>query len=66
MKQPAGLRKLSKTGTERLESVADKSDGHFMGLDIHAHIKAFREFANSEPTSVEGYPKIQLNIPVQG
>lgn len=60
MKQPTGLEKLAKIGSERLLTIAKDIDGRYMGLDLTAHAKAFKEFAATAPESADQCPKIEL------
>lgn len=60
MDQPRGLERLAELGTARLERVAREAGPHFMGLDLHEFIGAFREFAASSPDSAVDRPRIRL------
>jgi len=60
MEQPRGLEKLAEIGTARLEAVARSAGPTFMGLDIPAFVRDFREFAASAPTSADPRPRIVL------
>jgi hypothetical protein len=60
MEQPRGLARLSELGTARLEGVARKTGGQFMGIDLMSFVADLRSFASSEPSSIDGRPPIEL------
>jgi uncharacterized protein len=60
MEQPDGLARLSKLALEKLDEVARESGGSYMGLDLDAFRIAVREFAESQPASSTGYPRLSL------
>jgi uncharacterized protein len=61
MKQPNGLKKLAKIGTDRLEAIADEVGSHYMGLDLPAHVSAYRDFTAQMPHDTQGFPTLLLN-----
>ena len=60
MGQPNGLAKLAEIGTSRLEAVASRAGARYMGLDVRGFVGAFREFAASNPSTIESRPRIVL------
>jgi len=60
MEQPNGLAKLAALGTGRLEDVAKRNGGRFMGLDVSAFLRSFRTFASSNPGTADVRPRIEL------
>lgn len=60
MEQPRGLERLAALGTARLETVARRSAGSFMGLALSDFVVELRAFAASQPSSSEGRPRIEL------
>ncbi len=62
MEQPAGLAKLASLGTARLERVAQSGPTPFMGLDVAGFVRAFRDFATSNPSSIDTRPRIELDF----
>lgn len=62
MEQPAGLAKLAALGTGRLERVAESTSNPYMGLDIASFVRAFRDFAASNPSSIDARPRIELDF----
>jgi predicted metal-dependent hydrolase len=60
MRQPAGLEKLARLGTQKLERVAHASGGRYMGLELPAFVQALRAFATSAPEDIEARPRIAL------
>lgn len=60
MEQPRGVAKLTLLGTERLERVIASAGASYMGIDLAEFVQDFRAFAASEPNSVEGRPRIEL------
>lgn len=60
MGQPRGLERLAALGTARLEAVARRRAGPFMGLALSEFVAELRAFAASQPSSFEGRPRIEL------
>jgi uncharacterized protein len=61
MQQPRGVQRLIELGTGRLERVANEADPHYMGLDVHDLLQAFRAFAEQDQPDVEVRPIIELD-----
>ena len=62
MQQPAGLAKLSKLGTGRLEAAAKQFGPIYMGVDLHDFTSAMRSFASSSPQSADERPRLELEF----
>lgn len=60
MEQPQGLVRLSALALEKLEEVARKSGGVYMGLDLVSFTDEVRAFAEARPAALTGYPQIRL------
>ena len=63
MGQPRGLKRLAELGTGRLEQVARRTGGRFMGVDLVEFVDELRGFAASEPTTIDGRPRLELEDP---
>lgn len=60
MGQPRGLQRLAELSAGRLEAVARAEGRRYMGLDPAALAAELRAFAASEPTDIEGRPRLVL------
>jgi hypothetical protein len=63
MLQPQGTLRLAALALEKLEEVAERNRGAYMGLDLTAFTAAVRAFADSRPATLAGYPRIVLAEP---
>lgn len=60
MGQPKGLVRLAEAGTARLERVARSAGSPYMGLDLWTFLTNFRQFAGTQPRSIDARPRIEL------
>jgi hypothetical protein len=60
MQQPRGLERLSHMALEKLEQVRRAEGPRYMGLALLPFSEAVRIFAETSPTTVEGYPRLLL------
>ena len=60
MGQPRGVERLSALALEKLEEVGRREGPHYMGVDLTRFAEAVRAFAASQPTALEGYPRLVL------
>lgn len=60
MQQPAGLAKLTRTGTEKLERVRELAGERVMGLELAPFIAASRAFAETAPSDGRAGPALVL------
>lgn len=60
MQQPRGLERLAALALEKLDEVARAGGSPYMGLDLVRFNAAVRAFAASRPTTLAGYPRIEL------
>lgn len=60
MQQPRGLERLAALALEKLDEVARAGGSPYMGLDLVRFGAAVRTFAASRPTTLAGYPRIEL------
>ena len=62
LEEPRGFGKLSGAGLARLESVCASESMPYMGFDVAAYARDWREFAAGEPTDAEERPRIRLSL----
>jgi hypothetical protein len=62
MAQPGGLTRLARAGTERLEGVARRTSGTYMGLALFDFVRDFRAFAASQPATADERPRLALDL----
>ena len=61
MEQPRGVTRLCELGTKRLDRVAREAGSPYMGLDLVGFVAALRAFVQTEPTSIDDRPRIELD-----
>lgn len=61
MGQPRGMHKLIEQGTGRLVFVVREAGPEYMGLDVGGFVAATEAFRRSEPASIDGRPRLELD-----